>query len=379
MGARSTDVMAARRKYARTIAQAFDSLTLDGKQLEGIAAFLHFQALRNKRKKAEVWKESLYNLALELSLMSGRAISATTSGTTGPPKRIRVSRRDLVNSARLTAVTFNLEEGDRVLLCLPCDFIAGKMMLVRAMAIGLDLHIIDPRGSVLDNLNVPDRFLFTAMVPLQLHRAIQEDRTRVEEQFDTILLGGGPVSAALEEDLQGLRTAVYQGYGSTETVTHVAVRRINGDTPSDHYSAIGRVSFSTDERGCLVVHTPHLTTKAHITNDLVELADDTHFRWLGRIDNVILSGGKKIHPEQLEAKTAGVIPYPHFFMAFPDDRLGEAVALVLETDRGSEEVLDEVLTALFSVLSEHELPRRVTALRSFLRTGSGKVVRRLVP
>lgn len=372
--------MTARRKYARTIDGAFDSLALDGRTLTRMEVYDHFDRLRKKRRKAETWKDEIYHLVMELTLLSGNFISANTSGTTGRPKAMRIPRRDLVNSARLTAEAFDLHEGDRVLLCLPCAFIAGKMMFVRAMALGLDLHVIDPRGSVIENLGeLKDRFRFTAMIPLQLHRAIQENRARVEEQFDTILLGGGPVSTALEEDLQGLRTMVFQGYGSTETVTHAALRRLNGPASSETYHALGKVNFSSDERGCLVVNTPHLRTKQHITNDLVELIDDTHFRWLGRYDNVILSGGKKIYPEQLEAKTAGVIPFPHFFMAFPDDRLGEAVALVLETDRGAEEILDEVLTTLFSVLSDHELPRRVTALRSFLRTGSGKVVRRLVP
>lgn len=368
--------MTTRRKYARTIADAFGSLTLDGHTLTRMEVYTHFDKLRKKRLKAEVWKEEIFQLVMELTLLSGNFISASTSGTTGPPKMMRIPRGDVVNSARLTAQAFDLHEGDRVLLCLPCAYIAGKMMLVRAMALGLDLHVMDPRGSVLDNLGeIKDRFRFTAMVPLQLHRAIQEDRARVEAQFDTILLGGGPVSAALEEDLQGLRTAVFQGYGSTETVTHVALRRLNGKERSDGYTAIGRVTFSSDERGCLVVHTPHLKRKQHITNDLVDLINDTHFRWLGRIDNVILSGGKKIYPEQLEAKTAGLIPWPHFFTAFPDDRLGQAVALVLETQQRSEDVLNEVLPALLNVLSEHELPRRVTALRSFLRTRSGKVIR----
>ena len=372
--------MSARRKYARTMAHAFDSLTLDGRALTRMEVYEHFDRLRKKRRKAEIWKDEIYHLVMELTLLSGNSISASTSGTTGPPKNMRIPRRDLVNSARLTAETFDLHEGDRALLCLPCAYIAGKMMLIRAMALGLDLHVMDPRGSVLDNLgDIKDRFRFTAMVPLQLHRAIQEDRARVESQFEIILLGGGPVSAALEEDLQGLRTAVFQGYGSTETVTHAALRRLNGPAINEVYHAIGSVRFSSDERGCLMVHTPHLRTKQHVTNDQVDLIDDTHFRWLGRIDNVILSGGKKIYPEQLEAKTAGVIPFPHFFMAFPDDRLGEAVALVLETDLGAEEILDEVLQTLISVLSEHELPRRVTAMRAFLRTGSGKVVRRLVP
>jgi O-succinylbenzoic acid--CoA ligase len=284
--------MTARRKFARTIEHAFDSLTLDGRTLTGMEVYDHFDRMRKKRRKAEVWKDEIYHLVLELTLLSGNSISASTSGTTGPPKALRIPRRDLVNSARLTAEAFDLHEGDRALLCLPCGYIAGKMMLVRAMALGLDLHVMDPRGSVLDNLgDIRDRFRFTAMVPLQLHRAIQEDSARVEEQFETILLGGGPVSVALEEDLQGLRTAVFQGYGSTETVTHAALRKLNGPGRSELYQAIGGVNFGSDERGCLVVRTPHLKTKQHVTNDLVELLDDTHFRWLGRIVLVFLRGG----------------------------------------------------------------------------------------
>lgn len=367
--------MSGRKKYARTIEQSFQELVLDGNKLDGMDAFGHFMQWFLEEKTYSPWKEEISSLVDELALGDGKCIVVESSGTTGPPKRMVIRRMDLIRSARLTADTFGLQENDRVLLCLPCAYIAGKMMLVRAMALGLDLHVIDPRGSVLDNLKVPDRFRFTAMVPLQLHRAIQEDRARVEQQFQTILLGGGPVSAALEEDLQGLRTEVYQSYGSTEMVTHVALRRLNGPERSAWYQAIGRVTFSTDGRGCLVVNTPHLSTKLHVTNDLVELRDERHFKWLGRIDNVILSGGKKIYPEQLEAKTAGIIPFPHYFTAVPDDRLGQAVALVLETEEGAEAVLDELLRSLFNVLSIHEMPHRVAALRAFHRTGSGKVIR----
>ena len=368
--------MSARPKYARTMEDAFVSLTLDGKRLTSMAAFDHFYKLALKGKPDESWKEELASFAWELATRSSGSITASTSGTTGPPKRMTIPRRDLVNSARLTADTFGLQEGDRALLCLPCQYIAGKMMVVRAMALGLDLHVIDSRGSVLDNLKTNnDRFRFTAMVPLQLHRAIQEDRVRVERQFDTVLLGGGPVSAALEEDLQNLKTAVHQGYGSTETVTHVALRKLNGKGRSDGYTALGQVSFTTDERGCLVVSTPHLRTKQHITNDLVDLIDATHFRWLGRIDNVILSGGKKIYPEQLEARSGGLIGVPHFFLALPDDLLGEAVALALETDIPPDELVPDILENLMRVLEKHEWPRRILATKQFRRTASGKVIR----
>ena len=303
-------------------------------------------------------------------------LHARTSGTTGPPKVVDLDHRDLVSSARLTAATFNLRPGDRALHCLPCAFIAGKMMLVRGMVIGLDLHIIDPRGSVLENLDTSDRFAFSAMVPQQLHRAIQEDRPRVERQFDTILIGGGPVSMTLIEDLRSLRTRVAHTYGSTETLTPVAFRESNAVTgPAEVFSAIGATHFGTDERECLIVHTPHLLVKEHVTNDLVELVDPHHFRWLGRADNVILKGGRKIFPEQLEARTAGVLPYPHFFTAMPDDRLGQAVMLVIETDRSAEEVLPEVLDKVTSVLKRHEWPRRVTGVSTLDRNSSGELIR----
>jgi O-succinylbenzoic acid--CoA ligase len=222
---------------------------------------------------------------------------------------------------------------------------------------------------------VNDRFRFTAMVPLQLHRIIQEDRERVERQFDTILLGGGPVSDALREDIRDLDVKVYQSYGSTETVTHVALRHLNASDGEDSFTAIGRVHFGRDPRGCLVVYTPHLSIKQHVTNDLVELVDDTRFKWLGRYDNVILTGGKKIFPEQLEARTAGILPYPHYFTSVPDDLLGQAVMLVLETDRPEDEVLPEVLNKLMVTLHPHELPRRVQALRRIKRTSGGKLIR----
>lgn len=364
--------MTARLPYP-AMAQAFAQLTLDGAGLTAGEALAHFEALAADPTGAHAWCEAVADTLR--SLMQGRMLPATTSGTTGPPKPITIPHRDLVRSARLTGETFGLRPGDRALLCLPCSYIAGKMMLVRAFALGLDLHVVDPRGSVLDNLRNTDRFRFAAMVPLQLHRALQEDKARLERQFHTILLGGGPVSAALIEDLQDLDVQIHQSYGSTETVTHVALRRLNGEAQQDAFEAIGACHFGRDPRGCLVVYTPHLTTQQHLTNDLVDLVDDRHFRWLGRHDNVILSGGKKIFPEQLEARTAGVIPFPHYFTKVADDVLGEAVLLVLETELPQDQVLPDVLETVMQTLHPHEWPRRVQALRRIQRTESGKIIR----
>ncbi|MBL7982501.1 MAG: AMP-binding protein [Flavobacteriales bacterium] len=352
---------------------AWNRLTIDGRTLQGAELMAFAGALKEQDDTAE-WSAPLSQLIMELA-GHRRPLLMHTSGTTGAPKPIRIGRRDLKASARLTARTFDLKPGDRALLCLPCDFVAGKLMVVRAMVLGLDLHLVDPRGSVLNNLRTMDRFRFAAMVPLQLHRALQENRSRVEERFDTILLGGGPASDTLIDELQQLRTKVYQGYGSTETVTHVAMRRLNGPSRQTAFHAIGDVHFGRDPRGCLVVYTPHLSTEQHVTNDLVELLDDQHFNWLGRFDNVILSGGKKIFPEQLEARTAGLIPYPHYFTGVHDDVLGQAVMLVLETELPQNEVLPEVLDKLMTILHPHELPRRVQALRRIQRTSGGKIIR----
>jgi o-succinylbenzoate---CoA ligase len=355
------------------MASPFTHITLDGTRLAGEAALAWADELI-KQDRNGTWANDLRSTLKDLITGDG-SLHTHTSGTTGAPKSVIIPPRDLQASARLTAQVFELHAGDRVLLCLPCEFIGGKMMVVRAMALGLDLHAIDPRGGVLRNLRVRDRFRFAAMVPMQLHTALQHDRARVEEQFETILLGGGPVSQALIERCAGLRTRVVVGYGSTEMVTHVALGDLNGASAADHYTALGEVTFALDARSCLVVRTPHLSVLEQTTNDIVELIDDRHFRWLGRHDHVILSGGRKIHPERLEAMTAGVIPYPHFFAAVPDERLGQSVALFLETGNDSGKVPADALHGSDGVLYEHERPRRVIALREFLRTASGKIER----
>ena len=326
------------------------------------------------KHRSGAWASDLRSTLRELLSEDG-VLNTRTSGTTGMPRSHAFSHADLVASAGITREAFDLKEGDRTLLCLPCEFIGGKMMVARAMLIGLDLHAIDPRGGILRNLGTMDRFRLAAMVPMQLHTALQHDRARVEEQFDTILLGGGPVSDAMIERLQGLRVRVLLGYGSTEMLTHVALRPLNGDDRTDVYTALGDVTFGMDERACLVVRTPHLTVIEHITNDIAEIVEPQRMRWMGRRDNVILSGGRKIHPERLEAMTAGIIPYPHFFAALPDERLGQSVVLVLETGNDKRQAPPEVVEDIKGVLYEHERPHRVIAVRDFLRTGSGKVDR----
>lgn len=357
----------------RAAVNPFTRLTVDGVTLEGDALLRWADSLVDRHGDDPEGALALRSTVHEL--LRGEGLQATTSGTTGPPRRITVPVEDLVASARLTGRVFGLNAGDRVLHCLPGAFVAGKMMLVRAFVLGLDLHVIGARGSVLAKLGPQHRFRFAAMVPLQLARALEEDRARVEAQFSTVLLGGGPVSEALEQRVADLRTAVVLGYGSTETVTHVALRRLNGPEASPLFTAAGDCHFARDPRGCLVTYTPHLSTFQQVTNDLVELVDGTHFRWLGRHDHVILSRGRKVHPEQLEARTAAVIPEPHYFSGTPDPLLGQAVVLTIETDRPQQEVVPAVMARLLHVLHPHEMPRHIRTLPRLERTVSGKIRR----
>lgn len=351
----------------------FQRIRIDGNLLEG-DAIPRWSADLAARVNAP-WAFDLHRTLEDLVSGDG-SLPASTSGTTGPPRSMRIPAADLIASAQLTANVFGLRSGDRALLCLPCTFIAGKMMVVRAFVTGLDLVAIDPTGPVLPRIAGLPPFRFATFVPQQFLTALRTDATAVEGAFGTVLLGGGPVSDALIAATEPLRIEVYHSYGSTETVTHVALRRLNGPQHSSMFTAIGDVTFAFDEQGRLIVHTPHLSTATHRTNDVVELVDERRFHWLGRADHVILSGGLKIHPEQLEARTTGTIAPAHYFIGVPDERLGQAVAIVLEAGSIGASERAELERRLATVLARHEMPRRWFVHRHLPRTSSGKVIRR---
>lgn len=351
----------------------FQRITIDGQVLEGAAIVRWADALVAEHHEAQ-WAKDVRDTLRELTSGSGE-LHVRTSGTTGAPKQMVFAAEDLIASAQLTERTFKLRSGDRALLCLPCGFIAGKMMLVRAFVTGLDLHVMEPTGDLLDHLPASEHFVFVTMVPLQLQRMLDQDASRVAGQFKTILLGGGPVSLALIEALRSAGVHAYHGYGSTETLTHVAVRDLSSSGRDDAFKAIGFVHFSITPDDQLIIHTPHLGIRERRTTDIVALIDERQFRWLGRADHAILSGGKKILPEDLEARTASVIPYPHFFTGEPDEVLGQRVVLAVEKDSLSDAEKDALDVVLEPILTKHERPKRIIALRSFKRTGTGKVLR----
>ena len=283
-----------------------------------------------------------------------------TSGSTGKPKSISVKKEWMRNSAKLTGKTFGLKEGDNALLCMPMKFVAGKMIIVRALEIGLDLKVVEPSSSPLKGID--GQIDFVAMVPFQLENSLND-----LDKVKTLIVGGGQVNPQLVEKLKTLSTQVYETYGMTETLTHVAIRSLNGPNKSDAFQALDGVHFEKDSRDCLVIHAPRLNPNPVITNDIIELESDNSFRLLGRIDNVINSGGIKIIPEVIEAKLSDVISDRRYIIAgIPDESLGEKVVLVVEGDE---------MDISFLKLDKYEEPKEIFFLDNFIVTTSGKIHR----
>jgi len=292
-------------------------------------------------------------------------VIVNTSGSTGKPKKVKLLKAQMINSAQATGTFFKLGEKNTALLCLSSNYIAGKMMLVRALTMGWNLHVVAPEKDAITQYD--NDYDFVAMVPYQVLHSID-----ALDKVKKLIIGGGPISHELEEKLQNVSTEVFATYGMTETITHVAVRRLNGPARAEEFSGLPNVRFSTDERGCLVVNAPHVATELVVTNDVVELHSATRFSWLGRFDNVVNSGGVKIFPEQVEKKLAPHIDIPFIIASEADDALGELVILILEHD-GQNPLTN--YSGAFDYLSKFERPKKVYTLSKFPYTETSKIKR----
>ncbi|WP_245574865.1 AMP-binding protein [Aequorivita capsosiphonis] len=292
-------------------------------------------------------------------------IIVKTSGSTGTPKEIELQKKNVYNSAFATVTYFNLWEGTKALLCLPSEYIAGKMMLVRALIAGWDLHTSAPEKNPLENSS--ENYDFTAMVPYQVFHSLS-DLHKVKK----LIIGGGVVPWKLEEQLQKVSTMVFATYGMTETISHIAVRPINGKEKSVIFSALPKVDFLLTKNGCLQINASEISEEAVITNDVVELISPTSFKFLGRIDNVINTGGVKVHPEAVEEKLSRHISQPFFIASEEDTALGERVVLIIESE---EQVALAGFSEVFKTLSAYEKPKKIYSLPQFVYTETGKVKR----
>jgi len=286
-------------------------------------------------------------------------IEMTTSGTTGLPKLVRLEKQAMIQSALATGDFFDLKPGDKALLCLPTQFIAGKMMMVRSLILGLELDVVSP--SLHPLAFITKIYDFVAMVPLQVQNSI-EKLSKVRK----LIIGGAKMDSSLEEQLLPLKTEIYETYGMTETITHIAAKRL-GDSV---FSILPNVKISIDDRQCLVINVATISDEPIVTNDLVELVNEQQFIFLGRIDNVINSGGVKLIPEQIEAKLTGKINNRFFVTGLPDTTLGEKLVLVIEGEK------QEFPADFFDVLGKYEKPKEIVFVSKFKENENGKLLRK---
>ena len=284
-------------------------------------------------------------------------IMVQTSGSTGKPKQIVVLKSAMIASAKATGLFFNLTPKSTALLCLSANYIAGKMMIVRAITLGLHLDTIDPTSAPLST----KKYHFAAMVPLQVEKSLSKLHL-----VDKVLIGGTKVSYTLSESILKTNYNAFESYGMTETISHIAIKKI-GELS---FTVLPNVTISVDERSCLVIEALELSQDKIITNDIVEIINTTKFVLKGRFDNVINSGGIKIFPEEVEEKLAKYISAPFFIGSKPDEILGEKVILVLEATPFS------IDNSVFSKLSKYQIPKEILFLEAFDRTETNKINRK---
>lgn len=291
-------------------------------------------------------------------------INVKTSGSTGDPKTIQISKQAMVNSAIRTGDFFDVQIGDTALHCLPTDFIAGKMMLVRAMILGLSLDLVQPTADPMKDLN--NSYDFVAMTPMQAHHSLGR-----LHQIKTLIIGGAPIYPELNEKLVSLHDNCYETYGMTETITHIAASKLS--VPKKPFHALDGIHLEVDEDGCLVVDAPDITDQLIHTNDLVEMHDEKTFTYLGRRDNVINSGGVKISPEVVEQKLAHHIQFPFFFYGISDEVLGQKLIMVVEGDDDRVKEAEKHIAAC-QTLEKFEVPKALYYVSEILRN-NGKYIR----
>ena len=347
------------------------SFTFDGKSFGTEAEWMEFMD-QNYPKGSDLLR----------SWFAGKKILVKTSGSTGAPKTIAFSREQMIESARATGRFFDMGEGTRALLCLPLDYIAGKMMLVRAMTLGWHLEGVEPVIQL--DLEKGASYDFAAMIPMQL-----ENNLNYLDRIKNLIVGGASVSWKLQEKIESVPTRVYATYGMTETITHIAVRplnksakqKVNSGNPSvsdETYTALPGVSFYKDARGCLVVRCPRISDTEIATNDLVELISEHSFIWNGRIDNVINSGGLKLMPEVIEQKFSRCLSQRFFAAGFPDMELGERMLFVVEgkPENGLLNRVKSFQAESAGRIAKHEVPKDIVFLPKFAETDSGKINRK---
>ncbi|WP_434503561.1 AMP-binding protein [Prevotella sp.] len=294
-----------------------------------------------------------------------------TSGSTGNPKPMYVEKKRMLNSARITCDFLGLCPGDTAFLCMPLDYIAGKMLVVRSIERKLNLVSVTPSGHPLKDISLSfDKPSLAAMVPLQVYNSLNvAAEAETLRSFTHLIIGGGAIDDELAKALRSFPNHVWSTYGMTETLSHIALRRLNGDSASEWYTPFDSVDVSQNEDGCLVIDAPLVHDGKLVTNDIVELKDGK-FRILGRKDNVICSGGIKIQMEEVERALRPYMESNFMITKRSDKKFGEIVVLITENDN-----IAEVEAICKRVLPKYWCPHDYLHIESIPLTETGKPAR----
>jgi L-alanine-DL-glutamate epimerase-like enolase superfamily enzyme len=350
-------------------------LTLNGLTLSGNGWLKQVEIWENEAS-TEPWLSDLGNF-LKQWFSDDDFITVRTSGSTGEPKEIQIAKQAMIESAKATGEYLDLQNHPDALLCLSAKFIAGMMMVVRAMVYKQNLLTVRPDGNPL--LNFTGQYVpsFAAMVPAQVFNSLNDSVSSERlMKIRTLIIGGGEIQPLLDEQLQELPGAVYATYGMTETITHVALRRVNGNNRQNFFEALPGIQFSMDKRNCLVINSPERNKQPFVTNDLVELISSNKFRWLGRFDNVINRGGEKIIPEAIEKKLAPHIQKRFFVAGIPDIKFGQVPVLFMEAEKPGKSEIARIEELLKQISQKTERPVRIYFVSEFEETENGKVNRK---
>ena len=304
-------------------------------------------------------------------LSSSPLIEVKTSGSTGTPKRMLVEKSRMRASARMTCDFLNLKEGDTALLCMPLDYIAGKMMVVRAIERGLRIINIPPSGHPFADSELQKTPpTFAAIVPLQLYNTLLIEKERETlAKTKHVIVGGGAISEEVEKQIRTFPNAIWSTYGMTETLSHIAMRRLSGKDASEWYTPMPGVSLSQDKDGCLIINAPALNPEALITNDIVVLRQDGTFRIIGRRDNVICSGGVKLQIEEIERELQPLLSAPFMITKKKDVKFGEIVVLLTEGDT------EQAKSELSEMNNKFSKPKHIIHIDKLPLTETGKPAR----
>ncbi|MDO3427290.1 AMP-binding protein [Chryseobacterium sp. APV1] len=298
-------------------------------------------------------------------------VKVQTSGSTGTPKVFDIEKSRMMNSAEMTCDFLGLKEGDTALICLPVEYISGKMMVVRSMMRKLKLIVVDPSVKPVETL---DRKIdFCAMTPLQVENSL--DKLYL---IKNLIIGGAAVSEDVKKKMkEALKNSdsenfIFETYGMSETLSHIGLKQILPNS-EEYFTVFENVEISLDERNCLRIYAPKLNPDILQTNDLVEIKDEKQFKFLGRIDNVINSGGAKIFPEQLETLVKKEIPNEVVFLGIDDVSLSQKLIAVIEGEK-SDDLIKKIREIQFEK-SFHK-PKEIIFVEKIPRTPNGKISRK---